>query len=143
MELARRKENYWSRVVGIKRDAAAAWIQLAVGDTSEALAAARAAADTEEITDKHPVTPAELLPARELLGDMLIAAGHYSEAREAYEATLLREAGRARSQYGAARAAELAGDRTTAQAGYREFMKLMSKADGDRPELAIARAHAP
>jgi hypothetical protein len=143
MELARRQETYWSRVVGIKRDAAAAWVQFAAGDTSGALASARAAADTEEITDKHPVTPAELLPARELLGDMLLAAGRYPEAREAYEATLLREAGRARSLYGMARAAELAGDRATAQASYREFLKLMSKADGDRPELAIARARAP
>jgi tetratricopeptide (TPR) repeat protein len=142
-ELARRQESYWSRVVGIKRDAAAAWVQFATGDTSGALASARAAADTEEITDKHPVTPAELLPARELLGDMLLAAGRYQEARQAYEATLLREAGRARSLYGAARAAQLAGDRAGAQAGYRKFLNLMSKADGQRPELAIARALAP
>jgi hypothetical protein len=143
MELARRQESYWSRVVGIKRDAAAAWVQFAAGDTSGALASARAAADTEEITDKHPVTPAELLPARELLGDMLLAAGRYPEARQAYEATLLREAGRARSLYGAARAAQLAGDRAGAKAGYRKFLNLMSKADGRRPELAIARALAP
>ena len=138
--LASRPEPYWSRVVGIKRDAAAAWIQFATGDSLGGLATARAAADTEDVTDKHPITPAELLPARELLGDMLLAAGRYAEARTAYQATLAREPGRARSLFGAARAAELAGDRATAKTGYREFLKLLSKADGHRPELAIARA---
>jgi len=142
-DLATRREPYWARVVGIKRDVAAAWVQFATGDTLGGLATARAAAETEDVTDKHPVTPAELLPARELLGDMLLAAGRYPEARDAYRATLLREPGRARSLFGAARAAQLAGDRASAKAGYREFLKLMSKADGHRPELAIAKALAP
>jgi tetratricopeptide (TPR) repeat protein len=140
--LARGQEPYWSRVVGIKRDAAAAWVQLGAGDTAGALTLARAAADSEEVTDKHPVTPAELLPARELLGDMLLATGQYAEARKAYQQTLQREPGRARSLFGAARAAELAGNRTAARDGYRDFLKLMHKADGDRPELDIARALA-
>jgi hypothetical protein len=142
MDLAARQDIYWARVVGIKRDAATAWVQFATGDTTGGLATARAAAETEEVTDKHPVTPAELLPARELLGDMLLAAGRYSEAREAYQATLLRERGRARSLFGAARAAELAGNHAAAKAGYRQFLKLMSKADGHRPELAIAGGFA-
>jgi tetratricopeptide (TPR) repeat protein len=139
--LARKQEPYWSRVMGIKRDAAAAWVQFALGDTAGALALAQAAADSEEVTDKHPVTPAELLPARELWGDMLLASGRYAEARKAYEETLLREPRRARSLFGKARAAELAGDRAGAKAGYREFLKLMSKADGGRPELAAAKAY--
>jgi Tfp pilus assembly protein PilF len=88
------------------------------------------------------VTPAELLPARELLADMLLEAGRYGEARETYRATLMREPGRARSLFGGARAAELAGDRAKARAGYREFLKLMSKADGKRPELAQAKRFA-
>ena len=142
-DLAARGDQYWSRVVGIKRDAAAAWVQFATGDTSRALITASAAADSEAVTDKHPVTPAELLPARELLGDMLLATGRYAEAHAAYQGTLLREPGRARSIFGAARAAELAGDRAAASTGYREFLKLMSKADGDRPEQAMARAAAP
>ena len=100
----------------------------------------RAAADSEEVTDKHPVTPAELLPARELQADMLLAAGQYPAALKAYRATLARERGRARSLFGAARAAELAGDRAAARAGYREFLKLMSKGDGNRPELITAKA---
>jgi hypothetical protein len=132
-------ETYWSRIVRIKRDAAESWIRLASGDTTGALALARAAADSEEVTDKHPVTPAELLPARELEGDMLLIAGRYPEARAAYRSTLARERNRARSLFGMARAAELAGDRPAAASGYREFLELMAKSDGDRPELAVAR----
>jgi len=101
---------------------------------------ARAAADTEDVTDKHPVTPAELLPAREMEADMLLAAGRYQDARHAYRATLTREPRRARSLFGAARAAELAGERDTAVSGYREFLQLMSKSDGHREELSMAKA---
>ncbi len=139
--MAEKKEPYWSRVAGIKRDAARAWVMFAEGDAAGGLALARAAADREEVTDKHPVTPAELLPARELLADMLLEAGQYEAARKAYQATLVREPGRARSLFGAARASELAGDAAKAKAGYREFLKLMSKADGERPELRAARKY--
>jgi len=138
-QMAGGKESYWSRVAAIKRDAARAWVMFAEGDTAGGLALARAAADTEEVTDKHPVTPAELLPARELEADMLLEAGRYGEARKAYRMTLAREPGRARSLFGAARAAELAGERAKAEAGYREFVRLMSTADGGRPELSQAR----
>jgi tetratricopeptide (TPR) repeat protein len=137
--MAERKEPYWSRVAGIKRDVARAWVKFAEGDTTGGLALARAAADTEEVTDKHPVTPAELLPARELEGDMLLQAGRYKEAGEAYRSTLSREPRRARSMYGAARAAELAGDSVAAKAGYRAFLELVSAGDGERPELSKAK----
>jgi hypothetical protein len=132
-------DPYWARVVRIKHDAADAWITFASGDTAGALALARAAADTEEVTDKHPVTPGELLPARELEADLLLAAGRPEEARQAYRATLAREPGRARSIFGAARAADLAGNSAAAAAGYREYLRIMEKGDGRRPELAIAR----
>jgi hypothetical protein len=132
-------EPYWSRVAGIKRDAARAWVLFQSGDSAGGLALAAGAADTEEITDKHPVTPAELLPARELYGDMLLAAGRYPEARNAYRATLARERGRARSLFGLARAAELAGDRAAAREGYGAFLRAMKRGDGDRPDVATAR----
>jgi hypothetical protein len=138
-QMAEAKESYWSRVAGIKRDVARAWVMFAGGDTTGGLALARAAADTEEVTDKHPVTPAELLPARELEGDMLLKAGRYREARAAYRATLSREPRRARSLFGAARAAELAGDSTGAKAAYHQFLKLIEAGDGERPELSKAK----
>ncbi|MGH7671910.1 MAG: hypothetical protein ACREMC_03355, partial [Gemmatimonadales bacterium] len=129
----------WSRVMGIKRRAIEAWLALAAKDTAGALRLAQEAAHMEDVTEKHPVTPGELLPARELYADLLLATGRYGDARVAYEATLTREPGRARSLFGAAWAAERAGDRAGARERYREFLRLMERADGDRPELAQAK----
>ena len=135
-------DAYWSRVAGIKRQALSAWVLLASGDTSRALSSAKAAADSEDVTEKHPITPGELIPARELEGDMNLQLGRYKEARTAYLATLKREPGRARSVFGAARAAELAGDKAAAAKGYQDYLRLMRRADGDRRELEVARAGA-
>jgi tetratricopeptide (TPR) repeat protein len=129
----------WSRIVGIRKRAVSAWLALAAGDTATALQEARQAADVEDVTEKHPVTPGELLPARELFADLLLATGRYGDARLAYEATLAREPGRARSLFGAAQAAERAGDRAGARERYREFLRLMEHADGDRGEVAQAK----
>jgi hypothetical protein len=130
----------WSRIVGIKRQAVVAWSLLAAGDTADALREAKAAADLEDVTEKHPVTPGELLPARELEGDLLLAVGQYPSARAAYQATLRREPGRPRSLFGAARAAQLAGDVAAARPRYRAYLTQMQQGDGARPELEIARA---
>jgi len=117
-----------------------AWSELAAGDTARALQDAKAAADLEDVTEKQPVTPAELLPARELEADMLFATDRYAQAREAYETTLAREPRRARSLFGSARAAELAGDRAGARRRYDEFLAQMKSGDGARPEIAQAKA---
>jgi tetratricopeptide (TPR) repeat protein len=126
--------------VGIKQQAVAAWLFLAASDTTAAEREARAAADREDVTAKHPVTPGELLPARELEGDLLFTVGQYARARAAYEAALRGEPGRARSLFGAARAAEVSGDPGAARAQYQAFLTLMEHADGARPELGVARA---
>jgi hypothetical protein len=140
--LAAPSDAYWSRVAGIKRRALSAWVVLAAGDTSRALQAAREAADSEDVTEKHPITPGELIPARELEAEMNLLVGRYGAARTAYLATLRREPGRARSVFGAARAAELAGDKAAAARGYRDYLQLMRRADGERKELQIAEAGA-
>ncbi len=129
----------WSRVVSNEKQAVTAWVLLAAGDTAGALREAAAAADREDVTAKHPVTPGELLPARELEGDLLLAVGRYASARTAYEATLRREPGRPRSLFGWARAAELAGDGAAARTGYRAYLGRMQQGDGARAELEIAR----
>jgi tetratricopeptide (TPR) repeat protein len=138
-DLTRRGDADWARVVAIKQQAVRAWVALAAGDTAAALREAGAAADLEDVTEKQPVTPAELLPARELQADLLLAVGRPRDARAAYDATLEREPNRARSLFGAARAAELAGDRTGARTRYDQFLALMKTADGDRVEIARAR----
>ncbi len=137
--LAGRPGYDWSRLVGTKKQAVAAWSLLAAGDTAGALREAKTAADREDVTAKHPVTPGELLPARELEGDLLLAVGRYAAARAAYEATLRREPGRSRSLFGAARAAELAGDVAAARTRYRAYLAQMQPGDGARAELDVAR----
>ena len=140
-ELVRRGDPYWPRVTRVKQQALTAWLALAAGDTSGALQAARLAADSEDVVGKHAVTPGEVVPARELEGDLLLTLGRSAEAERAYAHVLTLEPHRARSVFGAGRAAQLANDRTTAEARYREFMQLMASADGGRPEIAVARAY--
>ena len=139
-ELVRRGDPYWPRVTRIKRQAIGAWIALAAGDTATALREARLAADSEDVVGKHAVTPGEVVPARELEADLLFGLGQSEAARRAHEHVLSLEPHRARSVFGAGRAAEVAGDRTAALARYREFLELMAPADGDRAELKVARA---
>jgi hypothetical protein len=139
-DMTRRGDNDWATIVDVKRQLVSAWREFAAGDTTAALRDVKAAADIEDVTEKQPVTPAELLPARELQADMLLAAGRYADARKAYQQTLTREPRRARSLYGAGRAAELAGDKAAAASSYNTFLKLMEHSDGDRVEIAQARA---
>src|SRR5213080_2406956 len=132
-------QAYWAGQVAIQRLAARAWLEVATGDTAAAILHAGQAAAREDGTQKHPVTPGPVLPARELEGDLLLLAGRPAAAGRAYAATLALSPNRARSLFGLARAAELLGDMATALARYREFLGLMAKADGARPELAVAR----
>ncbi|OLC73135.1 MAG: hypothetical protein AUH78_14490 [Gemmatimonadetes bacterium 13_1_40CM_4_69_8] len=132
--------SYWAGQVRTQRLAASAWLARAMGDTAGAVRLAASAADLEDVTQKHPVTPGGVLPARELLGDLLLELGRPSDAAKAYAASLAQQPNRARSLFGAARAAELAGDVTTARTRYRDYLALMEKSDGARAELEIARA---
>ncbi|MEJ7622980.1 MAG: hypothetical protein WKF34_03220 [Pyrinomonadaceae bacterium] len=139
-ELKATNDDYWAGEVEISRMAAAAWTALAQGKKVEALSMMRAAADTEDITEKHIVTPGRLLPARELLGDMLLAVNRPAEALKEFETSQVREPGRFRSFYGAAIAAEKMKDASKATQYY---SKLIGMADGanERPELARAKAY--
>jgi hypothetical protein len=141
-QLKEGNDGYWAGIAEVKRQSLGAWVLLAQGDTAGALREARAAADREDVTEKHPVTPGELIPARELQADMHFTLGDYQAARVAYLATLERERGRARSLFGAARSAELGGDSTAAREGYRKFLEQMQAGDRRRPEIAVARALA-
>lgn len=118
--------------------AAEAWLLRATGDTAAALALAARAADFEDVSDKHPVTPGAILPARELLGDMLLEAGRFADARAAYDSSLAMQPRRVRSLLGAARAAEGAGDRSGAQRYMRELRALLNRADPERRRTVFA-----
>ena len=135
------KNNYWATEVEIQRLAVAGWIALAQGKTDEALKFMRAAADLEDKNEKHIVTPGRIVPARELLGEMLLEVKEPALALKEFEASQIREPNRFRGYYGAARAAEAAGDRAKATDYYAKLMVLTKDAGSQRPELARARAY--
>ena len=69
------KNDYWATEVEVQRLGAAAWIAFAEGKRDEALGLMRSAADTEDASEKSAVSPGRILPAHELLGDMLLESG--------------------------------------------------------------------
>jgi tetratricopeptide (TPR) repeat protein len=139
--LTRAGDAYWAGVVKAQRLAAAAWAAHASGDDDAAVRIAAEAAALEDTFEKHPVTPGPILPARELEGDLLLELGRPADALRSYQAALRKEPNRARTLFGVARAAELAGDAAAARAHYREFLDLQSKGDGTRQELQQARSY--
>jgi hypothetical protein len=140
--LAAAKDPYWTQQLDIQRQVTTAWITFAEGKKDEGLQLMRAAADAEDATDKAAISPGPIAPARELLGEMLLEAGNAREALVAFESTMAKEPGRFRGAYGAARAAEAAGDRVKAATLYAQVVAGTSAADGNRPELAHARSVA-
>jgi tetratricopeptide (TPR) repeat protein len=138
-EQTAKTSGYWAKQVEIQRLSAMAWLAYQEGKQEGALDIIRKAAELETSTEKHPVTPGELLPARELLADMLLQMGRHKEAQAEYEATLERSANRFNSLYGAGRAAELAGDKNEARTYYQRLFDLASQADTQRPRLQHAR----
>jgi hypothetical protein len=99
------KNEYWATEVEVSRVGVAAWRALAQGKPDEALTLMRGAADVEDRNEKHIVTPGRILPARELLGDMLLEVKRPAEALKEFETVQVREPERFRSYYGAAQAA--------------------------------------
>jgi len=122
-------DDYWAGQIEIQRQAAGAWVAWAQGRTEEAIASATAAADAEDATEKAAISPGPLVPARELLADMLLESKRPAEARHAYEAVLRKEPGRLRSEFGAGLAAERAGDLAGARSHYRALMTMCDHAD--------------
>jgi tetratricopeptide (TPR) repeat protein len=137
--LAEARENYWATQVEIQRQAAAAWLAHAEGKQEEALKLMRAAADLEDTTEKHPVTPGAIVPARELLGELLLELRQPRQALKEFEASLDVSPNRFNGLYGAAKAAELSGDREKAATFYAKLMTLAERSDGKRPELQAAK----
>jgi tetratricopeptide (TPR) repeat protein len=139
-KLTEAKDAYWSEQVDIQRQVASAWVLYAQGKRDEALAAMSAAADAEDKTEKHPVTPGVPKPARELYGEMLLESGKPTEALAAYEATLKKEPNRLGATAGAAKAAEKAGDSAKAQDYYKKVVAIAGDADKSRAEVSDAHA---
>jgi tetratricopeptide (TPR) repeat protein len=131
----------WAMQVQIQRQTAVAWLAQAEGKSDESLRLMRSAAELEDSTDKHPVTPGAILPAREMLGDLLLELKRPIEALKEYEIVLQTAPNRFNSLYGAARAAELAGNRQKARIYYSKLTTICNRATGQRPELQSAKAY--
>jgi tetratricopeptide (TPR) repeat protein len=137
-QLREAKDAYWAEQVDIQWQVANAWVLNAEGKTEEALKLMSAAADAEDKTEKSPVTPGPLAPARELYGEMLLERGMAKEALAAFEATKAKEPNRFRGYAGAAKAAEKLGDRDAAKANYEKLIKLLAQPQSDRAEVKAA-----
>lgn len=130
---------HWAAQVEAQRRTAEAWLFLAEGHQAVALDGMRAAAALEDSTEKRPVTPGAVLPARELLGDMLLETDHPAEALAAYKAVLRDSPGRFNALSGASRAALACRRRAVARRYAAALLALAKDGDGDRPEVAEAR----
>jgi tetratricopeptide (TPR) repeat protein len=139
-ELQGRKGFDWATQVEIQRRAAAAWLARAQRHDDDALALMRSAAALEDSTDKHPVTPGAVLPAREQLGDLLLEVGKPDQALREYQASLRTAPARFNSYLGASRAAALAGQKDTAEAF---VTRMTSLCDGRVPARGATAGRAP
>ena len=133
------KNEYWATEVEVSRLGAAAWTALALGKREEALGLMRSAADIEDKNEKHIVTPARIVPARELLGEMLLELKRPADALKEFEASHVREPERFRGYVGAAQAAAQSGDKAKAKRYFARLVELAGQGTA-RPELAQARA---
>jgi tetratricopeptide (TPR) repeat protein len=139
-KLREAKDAYWSGQVDIQWQVATAWVLYAEGKHDDALKAMSAAADAEDKTEKHPVTPGVPKPARELYGIMLLDRGMAKEALAAFAATLKKEPNRLGAYVGAAKAAEKSGDSAKAREYYKKVVAIAGGADKTRTEVTDARA---
>ena len=139
--LVQAKNKYWADQVEVQHRTASALVVRAQGKNQEALNLLRSATDLESSMDKHPVTPAPIVPTRELLGELLLELNQPAEALREFEGTLMAEPNRFRSLFGAAQAAERSRDTDKARAFYAKVVSLCERADTQRPELQQAKAY--
>jgi tetratricopeptide (TPR) repeat protein len=136
------QDTYWANQVEVQRLAAAGILADVQGDGKKAVALVRAAADLDATMDKHPATPSSVLPARELLADLLLELNQPAAALAEYRAMLSTDPNRFRSLLGEARAAKQTGDATAAHDAYGRLVTLSNPDGPTRPELAEARAYS-
>jgi tetratricopeptide (TPR) repeat protein len=132
--LVDQKDTYKANQVLIQIKAGSAWKHFKEGQREQGLALMKEAVDLEDKTEKHPVTPCEVVPARQLLADMYAEMGKYTDALNTYTADLQKHPGRFNGLYGAGAAAEQAGmmDKAT---GYYQQLAAMADPKSSRKEM--------
>ncbi len=139
-ELEKMKKSYEANQVQIQIMASEAWIGLMQGKNDEAVRLMTAAADMEDATEKHPVTPCEVIPARELLADMYMELKRYGPALKAYETDLKGHAGRLNALIGAAISSLKSGDKEKAQKYIEQIDTTIPLSEVERPSVLEAKA---
>jgi tetratricopeptide (TPR) repeat protein len=134
-------EVYKAGQVNIQFNSAQAWIELSKGNNDKALAHMKKAALLESKTSKHPVTPGEVLPADELLGDLLLALNKPVEALVAYEVNLKGHPNRFNGLYGAAIASKQSGNIEKAERYFNQLIEITKNANSDRLEIKEAQKY--
>ncbi|HMF06598.1 MAG TPA: hypothetical protein VKE72_06265 [Methylocella sp.] len=134
------KIQYWPDQADFQIKALHAWIALGENRKDAAVQLMREATESEEASDKLPVTPGSVVPSRELLGEMLLAIDQPAQALIEFERSLMRDPNRFRAIYCAASTAEATGDRKAAIDYYSKLQTLTADHDTERPELAHAKA---
>jgi tetratricopeptide (TPR) repeat protein len=137
--LISQKDIYKANQVAIQIKTAEAWIRMKEGKYHEALTLMQLAAHMEDKTEKHPVTPGEVIPARELLGDMLMYMNKPLEALEAYEADLQKHPNRFNTLYGAGLAAQKTGNLQKAKFYFQQLQQVAGNTNSNRPELTLIK----
>jgi hypothetical protein len=138
-KLLEQKDAYKANQVQVQVKAGEAWIKFKEGKNDEALMLMNFAAGLEDKTEKHPVTPGEVIPARELLGDMLLQMNKPGMALAAYEENLKKHPNRFNGLYGAALAAERNHDLQKANTYFHLLAGIANSPDSKRPELETVR----
>lgn len=137
-EEAAKTSPYWAKQIRVQYLASTAWAMYNT-DKEKGLKIMKEAAELEATTEKHPMTPGEVLPARELYGDMLMEMAYYEKAQKEYEKALERSRNRFNSLYGAGRAAELEGDISVALKYYEKLYTQAEESDTELGQLAYVR----
>jgi tetratricopeptide (TPR) repeat protein len=139
--LAKSSQDYdWATQVEVQRLTASGWLAHAEGRSEAAVSAMQSAADLEDSTEKHPVTPGPVLPAREMLGELFMESNQPALALPEFERVLSSSQKRFNATYGAARAAELSGDRAKANERYTELLEICGQSGSARLEIQNAKA---
>lgn len=131
--------KYWAGQVEIQRRSAAAWLAHAQGQDDEALRLMRSAVEMDDATEKSPVTPGPVLPARELLASLLMETKQPAAALSEFETSLKSAPNRFNAIYGAAQAAESTNQHELAKGYYARIVQICSRCRPDDPSLQ--RAH--
>ena len=126
--------------VAIQVKTAEAWIEYKQRNNEKALELMKEAADMEDGTEKHPVTPGEVIPARESYGEMLLEMNKPALALENFELDLKTHPNRFNALYDAAIAAKKTGNKEKATLYFKKLVEISDPKNCKRPELDHARS---